>query len=582
MRVALPLLLGVLQTQPSNGQQPTLEQMREVAQQMPLDAGAQSNYGAALKASGDLHGAIERFQASIALDPQYARGYNNLGNAYQALGDYEHAMSLHTMAIRLLPTLASAYSNLGNALRVGGKPEAAVPVLMLAVQVNPLFTAAYTNLGAATQAAGEPALAVRWHEVSTRLAPNDPTTRSNLGAALEATGRLAEAARSFERGLTLAPRSTTLHINLGNVLRGMGRLDESIFVYGEALRIEPHGADAPLAYNNLAAALQASGNAWAAQNAYAAAITLKPADPLAQRNLDKLPISDAYRAAAAYESRVLASRAARVTLAMHGAALGAGYGGRGAGSVAAPGEPLSAMLHRVVRYLRRLETEQVAPNVAAHLWSSRAEDMSTTITSQKPGGAQGGAEAPFSLANFAWGGVWAHTFAAALAHPAARAALFAARDAFSSRPGGLGRLGGLGGSIVVLGSNLGFESYFLSLTYGARVVGVEILCSLNELAEALRRAQRIPADLNVFQCDDALAFELPADTNLVYADDTSWDAPAVEQLSAKLARELRPGAIVVHNTEAGFGASPSYRGLDVASVGTSWNDEHRVFVHEVV
>ena len=49
--------------------------------------------------------------------------------------------------------------------------------------------------------------------------------------------------------------------------------------------------------------------------AYDAALDLKPDFATAMTNRDKLPLSDAYKVAAAYEGRVLASRAARVLLA---------------------------------------------------------------------------------------------------------------------------------------------------------------------------------------------------------------------------------------------------------------------------
>ena len=47
---------------------------------------AHNNFGAALKASGEINRAIQHFQTALELDPGYARGYNNLGSAYQMLG----------------------------------------------------------------------------------------------------------------------------------------------------------------------------------------------------------------------------------------------------------------------------------------------------------------------------------------------------------------------------------------------------------------------------------------------------------------------------------------------------------------
>ena len=75
---------------------------------------------------------------------------------------------------------------------------------------------------------------------------------------------------------------------------------------------------------------------------------------------------------AAYETKVLAARAAAATLAVHGArraaAASSGGGGGGGGGVAA-GVPQSVLLYRTLRYLRRLETEQTPPPPGASLWA---------------------------------------------------------------------------------------------------------------------------------------------------------------------------------------------------------------------
>ena len=562
--------------------QPTLEEMREYAAANPHEAGARSNYGAALKASGDLPAAIAEFEAALSLDPTYARAYNNYGNAKQALGEYHDAIRLHTTAIELMPTLVTAYNNLGNALREVGQPVQAVAVLEKAVVLSPTYTAAYTNLGAAAQASGAPDHAVIWHSFAQRLAPGDPTVSNNLGAALEANGQVAEAGAAFERGLAVAPTSTTLRINLGNTMRKRGRLEEAIQSYTAALEADPEGVDAPLAYNNLAAVFQSAGESQRALQAYEAAIALRPADAtLAQTNLDKLPISRAYLSAAAYESRVLASRAARAALALGAARrakkdwLGRSTGkGARAGGVGAPD---AVLLHRAMRYLRQIETEQVEEST--RLWGVRASEMSHTLT-------DGTVAEETTLGAFAWGGVWGHTLAAVFTNAESRTALYAAAARHAKRSSGRAPDGAIvpdaERAVVVLGSSIGFEAYLAALTFGVPTVGVELLPGLVELSEDVRSSLQVPLSVVKFECADALTFRLPTAAALVYVDDTAWDVPVIERLATRLKRELRSGAVVVHNTKHGYEVEGGFRRVAVVEVGTSWNPKHLVYVEQVL
>ena len=505
------------------------------------------------------------FDEALRIDPLYARAYNNMGNAFQATGDFETAAAAHGQAILLAPGLASAYSNLGNALRELGENVKAVEALTSAVALNPAFAAAYTNLGSAMLALGDAPVAARWHGVAAALTRfSDPSSLNNFGAALEASGRLDEAGMVYERAIELQPGSAVLHINRGNVQRRLGLLTDAVQSYSNAISLEPDGADTATAYNNVAAALQAEGELERAMEAYDAALELHPTHGSAKANRDKLPISQAYRAAAGYEGQVLASRAARARLAI-AAAERAGAMPRGqlarasAGDASTADSPtLAPALHRVIRYLRRLETKQLSGAISDALWYGRASDMPKAITTSGEGGVP---QERFTLAAFAWGGVWYQTLATAFTHPECRMSIQS------------------GGTAVVLGSSIGFEAYFVALTYGVPTVGIELLCSLTSLSEDVREVHRISPATTRFECADALDYPLPRTTSLVYVDDTAWDEATIYKVAQKLGRALRKGAIVVHNREGGY--EDGFRKLQTYAVGTSWNPEHPVHVHVV-
>jgi tetratricopeptide (TPR) repeat protein len=55
--------------------------------------------------------AIEDYNKTIELDPNYAEAYNNRGNAYSGLKEYERAIEDYNKTIELDPNYAKAYTN---------------------------------------------------------------------------------------------------------------------------------------------------------------------------------------------------------------------------------------------------------------------------------------------------------------------------------------------------------------------------------------------------------------------------------------------------------------------------------------
>jgi hypothetical protein len=169
-----------------------------------------------------------------------------------------------------------------------------------------------------------------------------------------------------------------------------------------------------------------------------------------------------------------------------------------------------------------------------------------------------------TLGAFAWGGVWAQALFRAFAARPVRAAL---REAQRT-----------GAGAVVLGSSIGFEAFFIALTFGVQTTGVELLPGLVDIARRCRSALAIPN--TAFVESDALEWPVPSNTALVYVDDTAWDSETVQALAEKLAHELPRGALVMHNVLGPYEAMPEAYGEGMAiNVATSWDPNHHIFVH---
>jgi Flp pilus assembly protein TadD len=81
----------------------------------PDDAMAHCDHGAALKAEGDLDGAIAEYRAALRLQPDHAEVHYDLGRVLWTKGDREAAFEEFHTAYRLAPnepTIRQIYYNL--------------------------------------------------------------------------------------------------------------------------------------------------------------------------------------------------------------------------------------------------------------------------------------------------------------------------------------------------------------------------------------------------------------------------------------------------------------------------------------
>jgi tetratricopeptide (TPR) repeat protein len=72
---------------------------------------AYNNRGNAYMAKGEYDRAVQDYDQSITLNPNYARAFNNRGVAYQKKGEYDRAIKDFDESIKLDPNYANAFAN---------------------------------------------------------------------------------------------------------------------------------------------------------------------------------------------------------------------------------------------------------------------------------------------------------------------------------------------------------------------------------------------------------------------------------------------------------------------------------------
>ncbi len=203
---------------------------------------AYNNIGIAFFKKEQLDQAIEAFQSSIRLDPQYYKAHLNLGNAYAKKGLKYKALEEYQVVARLNPGSAETHYQLGSALNAAGFPNEAVEQWRIAVRLKPDFGDAHNNLAAALYNKGLVAEALEHYLIYANLEPDNAVAHLNLGSAYAAAGSYDKAIEHFETALRLNPDLADAHYNLGMLYETKGLMEQAIGHLETASRLKPEDA----------------------------------------------------------------------------------------------------------------------------------------------------------------------------------------------------------------------------------------------------------------------------------------------------------------------------------------------------
>ena len=134
--------------------------------------------------SVDTAAAIEHYQKSVELKPNYARAYNNLGYAWEKKGNLSKASTYYQQAIKINPNHAEAWSNLGKILLKQGQIELAVEYCQKSLELNPDYIEAYYSLGCIFLNLGKLAESQIYYEKAIKLDNNHVNSHFGLASFL--------------------------------------------------------------------------------------------------------------------------------------------------------------------------------------------------------------------------------------------------------------------------------------------------------------------------------------------------------------------------------------------------------------
>jgi tetratricopeptide (TPR) repeat protein len=248
----------------------------------PDAAGAHNTLGNALRANGDVDGAVAEFRKAIELDPKFALPHHNLGNALRAGGDVDEAITEFRKAIELDPRYSHPHHNLGLALREKGDVDGAIAEFRKAIELDPENAHVHIALGSALREKKDPDGAIAEFRKATELDPGNAQAHNTLGNALRPRGDVDGAITEFRKAIELDPKFAMPHNNLGLALFDKKDAEGAIAEFRKATELDPKLA---VAHNNLGAALFARKDLDGAIAEYRKAIDIDPLYATAHTNL---------------------------------------------------------------------------------------------------------------------------------------------------------------------------------------------------------------------------------------------------------------------------------------------------------
>jgi TolB-like protein/Flp pilus assembly protein TadD/DNA-binding winged helix-turn-helix (wHTH) protein len=228
-----------------------------------------------------LEEAERTFQASLAIDPKFARAYAGLCETYAAFyrrtrdpAMESKAEATCNKALELDSSLREVEQALATLYVMSGRAERAGEIYKRFLARNPSDADAYIGLAQSYEKQGRKAEAEATYRRAIDAEPSYAKPHSWLGALLFELGRTDEAIEHLRRVTVLAPNSARGFSNLGGALQMAGDLEGAAQALERSLELEP----TQLAYSNTGTMYFYLGRLADAEKMYLKATELTPRD----------------------------------------------------------------------------------------------------------------------------------------------------------------------------------------------------------------------------------------------------------------------------------------------------------------
>jgi len=142
--------------------------------------------------------ALDSYECTVRLRPDFADAWLNLGNVLHALMNLDDAVRSYDFAIRIKPDFALAYYNRGVVLKELNRFEEAKDSYDNAIRLRPDFADAYCNRAVVLEELNRFQEAVENYDIAIRIKPDFATAKFNKSINLLLNGNLKEGFGLYE------------------------------------------------------------------------------------------------------------------------------------------------------------------------------------------------------------------------------------------------------------------------------------------------------------------------------------------------------------------------------------------------
>jgi tetratricopeptide (TPR) repeat protein len=214
--------------------------------------------------AGDMIGAIDAYNAALAIIPDRADALSNLGAAYVRLGQYDDAIKQYELALKADPASAAIRLNLGLAYYKSARPAQAIPHLKRVVSADPEAKSAYLLLADCYLQTGQAKDAAALLRPREQMFGADLSFAYLLGSALVQTNETVDGQKYVDRVFG-AGESAEAHLLMGSAHLARQDYPAARTELEQAVKLNPR---LPTAHSLHGRALFALGDQEAAERAF--------------------------------------------------------------------------------------------------------------------------------------------------------------------------------------------------------------------------------------------------------------------------------------------------------------------------
>lgn len=193
---------------------------------------------------GEYKEAIEYFNKSLKLNPDYPEAWNNKGSAFKELGNTQKALYCYNKAITIDSSNLGALNNKGIILMSLGEYNKALSLFNKAIDINSNLAELWMNKGNIFDLLEKRQKALYCYKEASRIDPRNPDIWYNQGMVLLSLKSHLDSEKAFDQSLKINPRYFQSYNYKGIINAEMGKYQEAITNFDKAIKIKKNLVEA--------------------------------------------------------------------------------------------------------------------------------------------------------------------------------------------------------------------------------------------------------------------------------------------------------------------------------------------------